>query len=512
MATHFSLSFLRIIAFTFVFLFSNGTARADEKSALPKRLPNFKKPLWKRATILDPNDYTGNIIPEEKKAHSFMVLAKKIGMQQNHIPGSFPVIRDTRCINRTPSVIRAINLKNINLKEIALKLGAIFWQTVEFDNSLPLILSSPVFNFEIGNWLKRYQIANSLPLVYQNEMTGCFSMDKDRVYAIDSFAVPYPNIGQGIKSKRLKSRLELDSLIAIELSTGKLKWQLGRSNLLPNDPFQPKSHFLGPPLPYQGKLYCLNEKHMGKIRFACLDPESGTVKWMIDLGKPNEPIYNDILRRVNPIYMIGHQNRILFTDHSGKFYAIDIKAKKKAWEFVYRKAKRKSPYTDIKTFLSAWKRNIPIVVKDKVIFTAADDDPIYCLNLKNGNKIWKTARKKALYLAGVFNNRLYSVEPKTIRLLSIKKGEEKAIIQTGIPSGVGSVHKGYYFLPLRKGIESNKGELCCINLKNNKITRLLLPKNEALGNLAVNDNYLVSQDATTITAYPTMVVPKRRNK
>src|SRR5207253_664923 len=98
------------------------------------------------------------------------------------------------------------------------------------------------------------------------------------VFAIDDLALPphpqflaqfmwggRPNFGD------LENEVNHNKLVAIELDTGKLKWQLGGRAEQNDDPKSLKdSFFLGSPLPLAGKLYALNEKN-SELRLVCLE-------------------------------------------------------------------------------------------------------------------------------------------------------------------------------------------------------------------------------------------------
>lgn len=108
-----------------------------------------------------------------------------------------------------------------------------------------------------------------------------------------------------------------------------------------------------------------------------------------------------------------------------------------------------------------------------------------------------------MYLAGVFENNVLLVGKDSTRALSAKTGQQVWETKTGLPSGVGTVSQGRYFLPLAKGNKSQKPEVAVLDPKEGKLLRRLpVAKGHIPGNLVFHRDAVVSQTSETIAVYP----------
>src|SRR5438445_2519997 len=97
-----------------------------------------------------------------------------------------------------------------------------------------------------------------------------------------------------------------------------------------------------------------------------------------------------------------------------------------------------------------WAATAPVVHAGNVIYTPPDSDLICCLNLRDGKELWQTKRTDDLYLACVHQERVVLVGRNACRALNLANGAELWQTATGLPSGVGALSGGTYYLPLRK--------------------------------------------------------------
>src|SRR5262249_40169009 len=107
-------------------------------------------------------------------------------------------------------------------------------------------------------------------------------------------------------------------LKAFDLDSGKKVWEVGSSTQpAPGVRVPPKTppaarderrddladgFLLGAPLPLQGKLYVLQEKH-GDIRLLCLDPTRGDVLWAQPLITVHDKVLTDVGRRFQAVHL-----------------------------------------------------------------------------------------------------------------------------------------------------------------------------------------------------------------
>src|SRR5262249_40435948 len=130
------------------------------------------------------------------------------------------------------------------------------------------------------------------------------------------------------------------------------------------------------------------------------------------------------------------------------------------------KERKREPISDEKplSIASFWRHPAPFIHKDLVVFTAPENPFIWCVNLKDGTRRWRAENHDDVYLAGIFGDIVLLVGKKHCRALSLKTGAQKWQLETGIPSGLGAVRDGLYYLPLHRGIPSGKAEICILDV------------------------------------------------
>src|SRR5207237_793672 len=99
-----------------------------------------------------------------------------------------------------------------------------------------------------------------------------------------------------------------------------------------------------------------------------------------------------------------------------------------------------------------WKVTAPVIADGKVVFAAPDAKSVHCVSLRDGAPAWPKPHRRQeddQYLAGVFAGRVLLVGKKTVRALSLAKGEELWALETGMPAGQGVASDNVYYLPVR---------------------------------------------------------------
>ena len=303
--------------------------------------------------------------------------------------------------------------------------------------------------------------------------------------------------------------------------------------------------FLGPPLPLAGKLYVVIEKD-GDLRLVCLDPsrleqstrtptqQVPTLVWSQVLGQPNGRLPQDSFRRFQAIHLAYADGVLVVPTNAGAVLGIDLFSHSLVWAANYKSNKTaRAPMVNeemglrggrgfnpgmntgalsYETSRERWHASAPIVVGNKVVFTAFDSDTVECVDLQEGRPVWKTPISKQegdQYVAGVFDDRVMIVGKGYVRFHSLATGVQvKDGLVTGIPTGIGVATPGNYFLPIKASKDkSNEPGIVTIDTKTMQVKGTSRSrKREPAGNLLFYEGDVYSVTPTSISSYPQLDV------
>ncbi len=146
--------------------------------------------------------------------------------------------------------------------------GELLWYSENL-GCLDMLLRDSTMKSSVDNWYQNYCNSNNNSIIFENSTIGTLSTDNVRVYAVDDLGIPpHPgaqqqwNGGAPAPTGKLLSLMQHNSLVAIELDSGKIAWERGDRERGDTTGLA-DSFFLGPPLPIAGQLYALTEKELG---------------------------------------------------------------------------------------------------------------------------------------------------------------------------------------------------------------------------------------------------------
>lgn len=432
-------------------------------------------------------------------------------------------------------------------------------------------------------WWGQYLRMDGASLLYDNPLLGSLSHDGSNVFFVDDVAIPPPPVPQfderfgrmpGAQlplGGELAEAVRAGRLVAVNMQTGKIAWELGRlsstyaekGDTAPVVPPMPRLNaeeadkttnafqlcldaiFLGPPLPLNGRLYTLVEQS-GAIRLLCLDPrnlvpvpgrieKAPTLLWSQNLGRPNNAVGTDSIRRVQGAHLAASEGIIVCPTNSGAVVGVDVMSRSLLWAHAYRKV---SPTDNPKTSYDPmtglpipaklqpdkWRAAAPIISNGRVVVTAYDSQRLECIDLRTGKVLWETPRlADDLYVGAVVNDRVVVVGKKEIRAyhlsgedaekLKPKVAWEKVTIPN--PTGHGVASKSTYFVPVRQDAAGTgstpAAEIWAVNIETGAVTSKTTARKRTelsdlakygLGNLVVQDGVVYAQSPWEVAAYP----------
>ena len=325
-------------------------------------------------------------------------------------------------------------------------------------------------------WFGMYNQTKAGSILYENPLLGEMSHDGQNVYFVDDVAIPPPpvfydpNFGgmtqgqQYRQSGDLALAIRAGRLVAVDIRTGMLKWELGRvKESSDNDPKAPPvpplpnrlnedeadrttsafelcldAIFLGAPLPLNGKLYVLIEQ-AGVLRLVCLDPRNlvavpgqtrrPALVWTQKIGRPNNNLPQDSIRRYQGASLAASEGIILCPTNSGAIVAVDTMSRSLLWAHAYKKINPPDRNLQPGGFRGPngmmmpdqlkpdrWRAGGPIIANGRVVLTAFDSDFIECLDLRTGKVLWYVPREvNDLYIGGIINDRVVVVGRNQVR-------------------------------------------------------------------------------------------------
>jgi outer membrane protein assembly factor BamB len=473
-------------------------ARAQDKV---RQIP-LTRVAWSRPLLLDRPVDEGDPDPG-KEAKGWIDKALDQRGEGPIVPGFRPVIVGELLVYRTHLDARALYLAPTG----KFKAGDIHWAGTWSDGGLVALTSGAVLRFPAEKLLREMAPAELATLLVENSLALALSADDKRVYWVDDLAVPPP---LGAEDRKLgetwKALITQNALWAMDLDTGKIRWRVGRGKA-GEDPLA-GSFFLHAPLPIGGKLHVLNESSAGELRLLVLNPDDGseTAKVVIETVDDANRLLAFRQRRQHAANLVAADNLFIACAHSGKVFAVDLANNKVEWTHEYRK---EPPGDPAKPLPMGWKTPGLFVADGKVVFAAADDDFVRCIDLKGGKPLWKVRRGGCVYLAGIHGNNAVLVGDGFCRGLALKDGKQAWQADTGTPSGMGVFRKNVFLLPLKHGLATKGPEIAHVDVEKGILVGTS-PLKETPGNLALHGDLIVSQSATTITAYAAKQVGSRQ--
>jgi outer membrane protein assembly factor BamB len=458
------------------------------------------EPLWSVPTVLS------------KQGPEWIDAGLKAQERANRLvlPGFYPLALPGRVVYRSHAGLHALDPAG----------GRELWRSWKERAFPPLSLDGIAADsgraVHVRNWLQAiYGDAFHFPV--EGSALGCLSADGERVYAVEDLAVPPPTevvmqVQGGVPPtgpRDLRPALFANRLQARALDTGELVWEKGGPG--PGD--LQNCFFLGAPLPVAGRLYALVDKD-GEVRLACLDPASGAVHWTQRLGVTPWRMALDPCRRLRGVQMTYAGGLLLCPTDAGAVFAFDPFARSLAWAYLYPSKKLPAEMgtnANLMTFNAAWRESAPAVADGKVVFTSADSDQVHCVSLRDGQPLWQVGQGGSAYLAGVFRDKVLLVGVAGARALSLKDGREAWARPLGVPSGQGAAVGNVYYLPLKHSTQTGGPGVAALNADSGNVLAFAQSRGgEVPGNLAFCRGMVLSQTATTLTAYPQLKTRLKR--
>jgi outer membrane protein assembly factor BamB len=304
---------------------------------------------------------------------------------------------------------------------------------------------------------------------------------------------------------------DFNKLVAYELATdGKPVWEVGGPREFGLE--LAGTYFLGPPLPLDGRLYCIVEV-TGDVRLVVLDARTGKLEWSQTLALPDAALLQYPLRRMAGLSPAYSNGVLVCPTTTGAVIGVDPARRILLWGHRYSRSVPGVPTDPRMAFQmramgqvfsndlddeDRWADAAPTIADGRVLITPRDSGELCCLNLVDGSLVWKQSRGQSLYLATVYEGHVILVGRSQVQALRLADGELawKEPIALEMPSGRGVRDGRFYRLPL------STGEIASIDLAAGSVVARSSSRNgQALGNLAVAEGTIVAQSIDRIVGF-----------
>ena len=422
------------------------------------------------------------------------------------IPAAQPLVIGDTVVYRTISDVTAVSLRT----------GELLWRSSLSDGTLTRLWNNR--NIEARGGEVNEAIRSSLSShlrrrLFRDAAAGTLSSDGQTVFALEELdsVASTANMMRGIAESAIANKL-----VAYDLAGGRMLWEAGGPRGA--KPIELSGHFfLGPPLPLNGRLYCLAEVQ-GDLRLLVLEQEADRsvvrLDWSQTLIATDRPVISSPMRRLAGLSPSFGDGILLCPTSSGAIVAVDPIRRVLMWGHQYRstaasepldpraamfmRGQQQSPQIDDADETSRWLDSLPLMSEGRAIITPRDADELQCLDALDGRVVWKLPRGDWLYPACVVDGRVVLVGRDGLAAFQLDDGKPVdtfASISVD-PAGRGVRVGSRYFLPLANG------EIATVDLRSGRIlARSKLSEGRVPGNLIAGAGALVSQNAGELIGF-----------
>ena len=504
-------------------------------------------PVWDSEWSIDTVRETGFAEQRDRKsleavAAKIQALVKKRKQENKNalmIPAVHPLIVGKLAVFRSLRTLWAVDLTT----------GELVWRSFIKDEAFQRLAkiagaksapkqAQPVNN---GRRIIRYPSTNRGKVdpmevfldqrLWRDLNAGTLSSDGEFIYSVEGLDFYNPtNLTYNSRTRSTSANLlSYNNLMAINAKTGKLAWMIGGAD--GSNSQLAGYFFLGPPLALGEQLFCLAATK-DDIRLVALglkremkpkDTSDGAptkewyeavspkVLWTQTLITPNENIKDFPLRRMSGLTPSYSGGVLVCPTTSGAVVAVDPGRRLLLWGYRYRTntesgGGRRNVFIGGRRMLpmnpydaeSRWLDAGITMADGRIILTPRDSNELHCVNLVDGNLIWKKPRGEMLYVAAIHNGNIIMGGQSQMSALGLSSGLPAWKHATPLPqpSGRGFQTKGYYHLPL------STGEIATLDLGNGRVLARTKTRSGLVpGNLVSANGQIVSQTIDRVSGF-----------
>ncbi|MDX1966075.1 MAG: PQQ-binding-like beta-propeller repeat protein [Planctomycetaceae bacterium] len=421
-------------------------------------------------------------------------------------PGAHPLVIGDLVVARTPFNIEAFDLRT----------GALNWRSALRNTGMAQALTVPAGpDAEEAEGRTQLRADGYLrELLLRHQTAGLLSSDGEFVYAVEQSPYVEP-VERFLGALRPENEVPpvANRLVAYELSSGRVVWELGGPRRDAAQPFA-GAYFFGAPTCVGERMYCLaeagNELRLLQFRETGL-PTGPLLEWSQVIAAPQVMLLSGQLRRLSGMVLAAADELLICSTTAGMVVAVDPVRRLLVWGYEYSSLETADRLDPRVARIAArslgdepdeddgrWLDSAPTVASGRVLLTPRDSTELHCLDAVTGELLWKRPRDRSLYVAGVRDQRVLVVGREQVEALDLLTGKPawSDPLTIAEPSGRGLFVGRQYLLPL------STGEILAIDYDSGLVrVRARLNQGRIPGNLAAGSGALVSQGLGELLAF-----------
>ena len=369
-----------------------------------------------------------------------------------------------------PLVVGSVVVARTLEQLVALDLtsGAILWTKPHAEHATIADRSTALENVPAQNqfassWYRRTEADSIFGSLATDGRIVVAVMEPDRKLASPNRTALLngPGVANGPPdSSTSSSELHWNRLVAFEVTTGELCWQIGGKPTGPADVYG-GLRFLGPPLAVDDLWFGIARRG-DELKLLAIDTESGHLRWSMSLGVLPPHLADATAQRriARPVSLI--EGRLLCPTASGALIAVDPVTRGIAWAARYPVTQLEQsprPVNGVGTgaVVDAWWnewREVACLAESErrmAVLASPESDALHGIDVESGRVIWSVPRGGGIHLAGLFAGQAIVVEPMAVRAHDLRTGAVTWRCETGEVSGRGTIFGGMIFQPRRTG-------------------------------------------------------------
>jgi outer membrane protein assembly factor BamB len=353
--------------------------------------------------------------------------------------------------------------------------------------------------------------------LFRDATRGSLSTDGRWVYAIEPDDVPISAIPEQARFGFRPGPTPpppTNKLVVYELAGGRLVMEIGGQREEPALPFG-GAYFLGPPLIHDGHCFFLVESR-GQLQLWQMRaiPEGAPrleLEWSQAIAAPQRLLSDAPLRRMAGLSPSVAGPLLICPTAAGLVVAVDPLLEQLRWGYQYEslepprpvmsrtqlQLRLANPQSEVDEESGRWLESAPVIAGGCVLLTPRDSTELHCLDVLDGQPLWKRPRGQGLFIAGVSDDRVVIIGRNQVESFRLQDGTQLGT-PTSIPapSGRGLLLDGRYLLPL------STGEIATLDLSDSRIVaRSRLEDGQLPGNLAASHGALISQSVRELVGF-----------
>ncbi|MGL4941657.1 MAG: PQQ-binding-like beta-propeller repeat protein [Thermoguttaceae bacterium] len=318
-------------------------------------------------------------------------------------------------------------------------------------------------------------------MLWRNRLYNALTSHGEMFFQVES--IPFlqsPQIGMPrgpFVPRRDAANTANNRLTARRVATGELVWKHGKqdANASSDTSFIDEQTFLGPPVPIDDERLVVVSESGGTIRLLTLDAKTG----QHIATQPLATTFGPAIRLTAAEIPALRSGVVVCQTGVGVVAAVDSVSCRPLWTHVYRsgdETKENAPFSPVGDDVQwidiprlAWQRPATILTSRFAIIAPADAPILLCLDLVNGEIVWKHERlneKSLIGIASVTENEVFVLTPDALVGINLADGEwttntaslrpdvVSALPTLKLPSppvGFGVASGDVYWLPLADG-------------------------------------------------------------